>query len=204
MPKPLDRRRHLCGCGLDMRRDENAARVYPARCLAALAAGEAPHEAAVLIAVTDRPEPGVILTRRPETMRAVGPCRSATREGGTADSSTPYGERPYEGFIRRGTGVCRGTVPPDGSVPLGQGSLAGGGRGHGHGRHRDRIQAQSPAARSRRAPRRHLRGLHKPRRKLHHARPERAILSGAPSLAGTSEARRPFTVKLADLVRTSI
>ena len=35
----------------------------------ALAPGEAPHEAAVLVAVTDRPEPGVILTRRPETMR---------------------------------------------------------------------------------------------------------------------------------------
>ena len=34
-----------------------------------LAPNEAPHEAAVLIAVTDRPEPGVILTRRPETMR---------------------------------------------------------------------------------------------------------------------------------------
>lgn len=35
----------------------------------ALGTGEVPHEAAVLVAVTDRPDPGVILTRRPETMR---------------------------------------------------------------------------------------------------------------------------------------
>jgi len=40
VPKPLSERRHVCGCGVDLHRDENAARVILARGLAALAAGE--------------------------------------------------------------------------------------------------------------------------------------------------------------------
>ena len=40
VPKPLSERRHRCGCGLDLHRDVNAARVILARGLAAMAASE--------------------------------------------------------------------------------------------------------------------------------------------------------------------
>jgi putative transposase len=40
VPKPLSERRHRCGCGLDLHRDENAARVILSRGLAARAASE--------------------------------------------------------------------------------------------------------------------------------------------------------------------
>jgi putative transposase len=40
VPKTLGQRRHVCGCGTDLHRDENAARVILARGLAAKAAGE--------------------------------------------------------------------------------------------------------------------------------------------------------------------